>query len=98
LCVNHVLPDSCVFRGDAKHFSTYNEHGSVGRYLDGGDAASFNCVGLLYGTGQHDVLTLPIFMPIVTLAGFNEVWFAVLMLIVLEFSLCTPPFGLLLFV
>jgi len=44
------------------------------------------------------MLTLPLFMPIVTLVGFNEVWFAVLMLIVLEISLCTPPFGMLLFV
>jgi len=44
------------------------------------------------------MLTLPIFMPIVAATGFNEVWFAVLMLIVLEISLCTPPFGLLLFV
>ena len=44
------------------------------------------------------MLTLPIFMPIVAATGFNDVWFAVLMLIVLEISLCTPPFGLLLFV
>lgn len=44
------------------------------------------------------MLTLPLFMPIITTAGLNEVWFAVLMLIVLEISLCTPPFGLLLFV
>jgi len=44
------------------------------------------------------MLTLPIFMPIVTAAGFDGVWFAVLMLVILEISLCTPPFGLLLFV
>lgn len=44
------------------------------------------------------MLTLPIFMPIVAATGFNDVWFAVLMLVVLEISLCTPPFGLLLFV
>jgi len=37
-------------------------------------------------------------MPIIAVAGLDEVWFAVLMLIVLEISLCTPPFGLLLFV
>lgn len=44
------------------------------------------------------MLTLPIFMPIVLASGFDTVWFGILMLIVLEISLCTPPFGLLLFV
>ena len=30
--------------------------------------------------------------------GFNVIWFGVLMLMILEISLATPPFGLLLFV
>jgi TRAP-type C4-dicarboxylate transport system permease large subunit len=37
-------------------------------------------------------------MPIVQSVGFDPVWFGVLMLMVLEISLATPPFGLLLFV
>lgn len=44
------------------------------------------------------MLTLPIFMPLVALYGFDPVWFGVLMLLALELSLVTPPFGLLLFV
>lgn len=44
------------------------------------------------------MLTLPIFMPIVVGLGIDELWFGVLVLIVLEISLITPPFGLLLFV
>lgn len=44
------------------------------------------------------MLTLPIFMPIVASLGIDELWFGVLVLIVLEISLITPPFGLLLFV
>jgi len=44
------------------------------------------------------MLTLPIFMPLVHLYGFDPVWFGVLMLLALELSLVTPPFGLLLFV
>lgn len=43
------------------------------------------------------MLTLPIFMPIVSTLGIDPVWFGVLMLIALEISLTTPPFGLLLF-
>lgn len=44
------------------------------------------------------MLTLPIFMPLSALAGFDAVWFGIIMLLVLELSLVTPPFGLLLFV
>ncbi|MEO4001426.1 TRAP transporter large permease [Mesorhizobium sp. CAU 1732] len=44
------------------------------------------------------MLTLPIFMPIAALYSFDPVWFGVIMLLALELSLVTPPFGLLLFV
>ncbi|HZJ97583.1 MAG TPA: TRAP transporter large permease [Oligella sp.] len=44
------------------------------------------------------MLTLPVFMPIIRAAGFDDVWFIVLMLVVLEISLTTPPLGLLIFV
>ena len=44
------------------------------------------------------MLTLPIFMPLVVLYEFDPVWFGVVMLLALELSLATPPFGLLLFV
>jgi len=44
------------------------------------------------------MITVPLFMPLVQQAGFEPVWFGVLMLMCLEISLATPPFGLLLFV
>ena len=44
------------------------------------------------------MLTLPIFMPLAATYGFEPVWFGVIMLLALELSLATPPFGLLLFV
>ena len=44
------------------------------------------------------MITVPIFMPMAELLGFNIIWFGVLMLMILEISLATPPFGLLLFV
>ena len=37
-------------------------------------------------------------MPVVQQLGLEPVWFGVLMLMILEVSLATPPFGLLLFV
>ena len=60
------------------------------------------CILLLLGAFIDQMsmmlITLPFFMPLVEQAGFDVVWFGVLMLIVLEISFTTPPFGLLLFV
>jgi tripartite ATP-independent transporter DctM subunit len=44
------------------------------------------------------MLTLPVFMPLIALYGIDPIWFGVTMLLALEMSLATPPFGLLLFV
>jgi tripartite ATP-independent transporter DctM subunit len=44
------------------------------------------------------MITAPLFMPVAQALGFEIVWFGVLMLMILEVSLATPPFGLLLFV
>ena len=44
------------------------------------------------------MITAPLFMPVAEALGLDIVWFGVLMLMVLEISLATPPFGLLLFV
>lgn len=44
------------------------------------------------------LITLPFFIPLAEHAGFEVVWYGVLLLIVLEISFTTPPFGLLLFV
>ncbi len=44
------------------------------------------------------LLTLPFFMPLAMAQGIDLIWLMVLMLIVMEISLLTPPFGLLLYV
>ncbi len=44
------------------------------------------------------MITLPFFIPLATLVGIDLLWFGVLMLIVMEISFTTPPFGLLLYV
>ncbi len=43
------------------------------------------------------LLTIPVFFPLATSMGFDAVWFGVVVLLALEMSLTTPPFGLLLF-
>ncbi|MEM1298467.1 MAG: TRAP transporter large permease subunit [Pseudomonadota bacterium] len=44
------------------------------------------------------LLTVPIFFPLAQTLGFDLIWFAVIVLLGLEISFTTPPFGLLLFV
>lgn len=44
------------------------------------------------------LLTVPIFFPLAHTLGFDPIWFGLIMLLALEISFTTPPFGLLLFV
>lgn len=44
------------------------------------------------------LLTVPIFFPIVLGLGFDPVWFGIIVVIVIEISLITPPIGLNVFV
>jgi tripartite ATP-independent transporter DctM subunit len=61
-----------------------------------------NIVVLIMGCFMETIaimmITLPIFMPIITVLGFNPVWFGVIMLVNCETGMLTPPFGMLLFV
>jgi len=43
------------------------------------------------------LITLPFFMPLAEAANLNLIWFGVLMLLAIEISQTTPPFGMLLF-
>ena len=44
------------------------------------------------------LITVPIFFPLAQSYGFDLIWFGVIVLMALEISFTTPPFGLLLFV
>ena len=44
------------------------------------------------------MITLPFFMPLAKASGIDVIWLGVIMLIMLEAALITPPFGILLFV
>ena len=64
--------------------------------------AIMQLVLLLMGTFMEPLsilmLTIPIFMPIISNLGLNPIWFGVLMLLNMEMANTTPPFGLTLFV
>ncbi|MFC1980206.1 TRAP transporter large permease subunit [Chloroflexota bacterium] len=44
------------------------------------------------------MVTIPLYMPIISALGFNEVWFAVIILLNMDMGAISPPFGLNLFV
>lgn len=60
------------------------------------------CILLVLGMFMDQLsmmlLTVPIFFPLAQTLGFDLIWFAVVILLALEISFTTPPFGLLLFV
>ena len=44
------------------------------------------------------MITLPIFMPVVEMLGFDPIWFLVVFLVNIEMAGISPPFGMSLFV
>ncbi len=58
----------------------------------------FLLLGMFMDTVTIMMISLPIFMPVVHHLGFNTIWFGLLMLLGVEMSTTSPPFGLSLFV
>jgi TRAP-type C4-dicarboxylate transport system permease large subunit len=44
------------------------------------------------------ILTIPVIFPVVEALGFDPIWFGVLMVIILEIGLISPPVGMNVFV
>jgi len=55
-------------------------------------------LGAFLDTMAMIILSIPIFFPIVMDMGFNPVWFGVLVVLVVELALITPPMGINVFV
>ena len=55
-------------------------------------------LGMIVDAVSIMMLTLPIFMPLALAIGFDPVWFGIVILLAIEMSSTTPPFGLGLFV
>ena len=55
-------------------------------------------MGMFMDQASIMMLTIPIFFPIAMAQGFDLIWFGIVMLLALEMSGVTPPFGLNLFV
>ncbi len=55
-------------------------------------------LGLFVETLSLMVITVPIVTPVITGAGYDPVWFGVLLILLIEMALITPPVGLNLYV
>ncbi|MEX0345796.1 MAG: TRAP transporter large permease [Rhizobiaceae bacterium] len=60
--------------------------------------AVYIVLGCVFESLSMLLLTVPIFFPLVTSLGFDPVWFGVIVVVVTEISLITPPVGLNVFV
>ena len=55
-------------------------------------------LGMFIETLSLMVVTIPIVVPLITQMGFDVVWFGILMIVLVEMALITPPVGLNLYV
>ena len=60
--------------------------------------AIYIALGCVFESLSMLLLTVPIFFPIVTGLGFDPIWFGIVVVVVVEISLITPPVGLNVFV
>jgi C4-dicarboxylate transporter DctM subunit len=60
--------------------------------------AVYVVLGCILESVSMMLLTVPLFFPIVTGLGFDPIWFGVIVVVVIEISLITPPIGLNVFV
>ena len=59
---------------------------------------SYAILGMFMDAIGMLLLTLPVVYPAVTALGFDSIWFGIIVLIVVEVGLITPPVGMNLFV
>jgi len=55
-------------------------------------------LGCIFETVSSMILTLPFVFPIITALGYDPVWWGIVMIMVIEIGLITPPIGLNVFV
>lgn len=58
---------------------------------------TFFILGMILDDTAILFITMPIYVPIIRLLGFDPVWFGVLYLVNMQMAFCTPPFGYCLF-
>jgi TRAP-type C4-dicarboxylate transport system permease large subunit len=64
--------------------------------------AAICVIYVLLGTAMEELsmvlLTIPVFLPVILGLGFDPIWFGILIVVVVEIGLISPPVGMNLFV
>lgn len=60
--------------------------------------AIYLLLGCVFDSMATILLTVPIFFPIITSLGFHPIWFGVIVVVVTEIAMITPPIGMNVFV
>jgi TRAP-type C4-dicarboxylate transport system permease large subunit len=55
-------------------------------------------LGCILETVSMILITVPVFLPLVTSLGYDPVWFGILVVVVAEMGLITPPVGMNIFI
>ncbi|SDU57545.1 TRAP transporter large permease [Desulfobacula phenolica] len=58
---------------------------------------SFFLLGMVMDDLPIIMITVPIYVPLITLLGFNPLWFGILFIVNMQMAYLTPPFGFVLF-
>ncbi len=61
-------------------------------------ALVYLALGCVFESLSMLLLTVPIFFPLIVSLGFDPVWFGIVVVVVVEISLITPPVGLNVFI
>jgi len=51
-------------------------------------------LGMFFDIMAAMMVTIPIFFPVITSLGFDPIWFGIILVIVMEMGMITPPFGM----
>lgn len=60
--------------------------------------AAYIVLGCILETVSMILITVPVFLPLVVSLGFDPIWFGILVVVVAEMGLITPPIGMNIFV
>ncbi len=94
-----ILAQAVAFTGLPDHLMTLVTEAGLGRYtVIALIYLAYLVLGCFFEPMSMMFITLPVAYPVVTQLGFDPVWFGIVMVIVIEIAVLTPPLGMNLFV
>ena len=94
-----ILAQAVAFTGLPDYLMTVITEAGLGRYsVIALIYLAYLVLGCFFEPMSMMFITLPVVYPVVTQLGFDPVWFGIVMVMVIEIAVLTPPLGMNLFV